>query len=223
MALVVKKIEIVDDWYVRPVMSTRTATPRSPLGRPGVTSHGAIEQAAFRLFAENGFEATTLEAIAAEVGVGRRTLFRYFESKNDIPWGQFKQTLDDFQTILASMPTDIPLYEAVHRGVLAFNDFPDGAMPPHRERMRLILETPSLQAHSVIRYAEWRAVIADYVAQRTGSRAADLLPVSVGYLSLALALTAYETWLRNEEASLQSLLTNAMNGLRQYLETVAPS
>ena len=51
---------------------------RSARGRPEVTTHAEIEQAAFMLFAQRGYAQTTLEAIAAEVGIGRRTLFRYF-------------------------------------------------------------------------------------------------------------------------------------------------
>ncbi len=137
------------------------AGQRRGAGRPEVTSHAAIEAAAFRLFAARGFEQTTLDAIADEVGVSRRTLFRYYASKNDIPWGQFDRTLDAFREILASLPDDLPLWEAVHRGVVAFNDFPPDAQPPHRDRMRLILTTPALQAHSVLRYSEWRQVIAE--------------------------------------------------------------
>ena len=117
-------------------LSMPSAGRRSGAGLPEVTSHAEIEQAAFRLFAEQGFEATTVEAIAAEVGVSRRTLFRYYSSKNDIPWGQFDRTLDGFRQILAGMPTDLPIHEAVHRGVLAFNEFPEDSQPPHRDRMR---------------------------------------------------------------------------------------
>lgn len=189
----------------------------SAVGRPVATSHGEIEQAAFRLFAQRGFEGTTLDAIAAEVGVGRRTLFRYFESKNDIPWGQFDRTLEDFRQLLAATPTDLPLWEAVHRGVLAFNDFPTGAEPPHRDRMRLILTTPALQAHSVLRYAQWRAVIAEYVAGRLSLAADDLLPRTVGQVSLALALTAYDAWLADEQAELEELLDRVTIGLRSFL------
>lgn len=193
-------------------------TRRSAAGRPEATSHAEIEEAAFRLFAERGFDATTLDAIAAEVGVGRRTLFRYYASKNDIPWGQFDRTLDGFRQILAAMPTDLALHEGVHRGVLAFNEFPADAQPPHRERMRLILETPTLQAHSVLRYAEWRGVIADYVAGRLRLEADDMVPRTAGHVSLALALSAYEEWLASPEASLRDLLDAAMEALGSYLQ-----
>lgn len=117
------------------------------------------------------------------------------------------------------MPTDLPMHEAVHRGVLAFNEFPEDSQPSHRDRMRLILRTPALQAHSVLRYAEWRAVIADYVADRRGLEADDLMPRTVGHVSLALALTAYEQWLESPDASLQTLLEAAMASLAEHLAT----
>ncbi|MGB0101986.1 MAG: mycofactocin system transcriptional regulator [Nocardioides sp.] len=189
----------------------------SSRGRPVATSHAEIERVAFRLFAERGFDAVTMTDIAAEVGVGRRTLFRYFESKNDIPWGQFDRTLDGFRAILAEQPPDLSLHEAVHRGVVAFNDFPTEAEPSHRDRMRLILETPTLQAHSVLRYAAWRTVIAEYVAERCDADAGDLLPRTVGSVSLALAISAYEGWLADPGTDLANLLDEAMSGLRGYL------
>lgn len=186
-------------------------------GRPAATSHAAIEQAAFRLFAERGFEATTLEDIAEEVGVARRTLTRYFRSKNDIPWGRFDRTLSRFAELLASMPESMPLWECVHRGVVAFNDFPHDARPPHVERMRLILRTPALQAHSALRYADWRGVIAEFVAERTGRAPYDVLPRTVGHVSLGLALAAYETWLEDPSESLPRLLEESMRSLRGFL------
>jgi len=186
---------------------------RPSVGRPEVTSRAAIEQAAFELFVDRGFDGTTMEAIAERVGVGRRTLFRYYASKNDIPWGQFDQTLENFRRILDDMPHDLPLREAVHLGVIAFNDFPQDAQPPHRDRMRLILETPTLQAHSVLRYAQWREVIAEYAAQRLGLSATDVLPATIAQVSLAIALTAYDQWLHNSQSDLLELLDEAMSAL----------
>jgi mycofactocin system transcriptional regulator len=193
------------------------ARPSAGRGRPVATSHADIERVAFDLFREHGFEGTTMEAIAHAAGVGKRTIFRYFPSKNDIPWGQFRRTLDDFRDVLLAVPDYVPVHVAVHRGVLAFNRFPPDAQPTHRERMRLILTTPELQAHSVHQYAEWRAVIADFVAQRLRLAPSDLLPQTVGRVSLALALAAYDAWLGDVDADLLPLLDQTMSGLREYL------
>jgi mycofactocin system transcriptional regulator len=196
---------------------TEQLVRRGARGRPEVTTHAQIEQAAFGLFRERGFARTTLEAIASEVGVGRRTLFRYYQSKNDIPWGQFDRTLEGFQQILDSQPEDLPLHRAVHNAVLEFNRFPSDAHPSHRERMTLILTTPELQAHSVLRYADWRHVIAEYVGRRLGVDPDSLVPRLVGQISLALALTAYEVWLADEDVDLLAALDESMRELRSYL------
>lgn len=194
-----------------------THVPGRGQGRPPATSHAAIERAAFRLFARRGFQATSMADIATEVGIGRRTLFRYYAVKNDIPWGQFDDTLVGFRRLLAEMPEELPLWESVHRAVIAFNDFPPAADPDHRTRMRLILSTPELQAHSVLRYRQWRQVISDYVSQRTGADPGAVLPHLVGQVSLALALTAYERWIDDETADLAALLGETLLELRRYL------
>ena len=186
-------------------------------GRPEATSALAIERASFALFAERGFDATTLDDIAAAVGVTRRTLFRYYQSKNDIPWGGFDTTLTRFRDVLDSQPDDLPLARAVHRAVLQFNEFPADASPSHRYRMRLILTTPELQAHSALRYAQWRQVIARYAARRLRLSVEDLFPQTVGHVSLALAISAYETWLRMDHVDLSVLLDEAMSTLIDYL------
>ncbi len=187
------------------------------VGRPDATTHADIEAAAFTLFAAHGFDHTTLDMIAAEVGVSRRTLFGYYASKNDIPWGQFDRSLERFGAVLDAMPHDIPVWDAVHRAVRTFNEFPADARPPHLERMRLILGTPALQAHSVLRYVEWRRVISRYVARRTGDRADAPLPSMVAQVSLALALCAYDEWLRDPRQPLPDLVSKQMALLRDYL------
>jgi mycofactocin system transcriptional regulator len=191
---------------------------RRGAGRPEVTSHAEIEAAAFRLFAQRGFEQTTLDAIADEVGVSRRTLFRYYKSKNDIPWGQFDQTLEHFRVLLHDQPETVPVWEAVHRAVRAFNEFPSDAEPAHVDRMRLILHTPALQSHSVLRYGDWRRVIEVYVAERLGLTPDDALPLLAGHVSLALAHTAYDIWLRDPATSLPDLVDQQMTALRAYVQ-----
>jgi mycofactocin system transcriptional regulator len=187
------------------------------LGRPPVTSHAAIEAAAFRLFAERGFDDTTVDDIAEAAGIGRRTLFRYYPSKYDIPWGQFDDSLQSFRRTLDAMPATMPLWEAVHRGVVAFNTLDPAHVEQHRLRMRLILGTPGLQAHSFLMYERWRQVIVDFVADRSGMSPNDALPVTVGHVSLALAMAAYDRWL-GTDVSLETALDETMQTLRSFLE-----
>lgn len=187
------------------------------VGRPRSTSHAEIESAAFALFAAKGFEETTVEDIADEVGIGRRTLFRYFRSKNDIPWGQFDAGLTGFRAHLFSAGDDVPVLDAVHGAVVEFNRLDPDAVPQHRQRMALIMNTPSLQAHSALRYEDWRAVICDYVARRYGLEPWDLLPRTVGHVSLALSLSAYEQWLLDDGSDLLELLRETRPVLERFV------
>jgi TetR/AcrR family transcriptional regulator, regulator of mycofactocin system len=67
----------------------------------------------------------------------------------------------------------------------------------------------------VLRYADWRAVIAEYVATRRGLDPEDLVPRVVGHVSLALS--AYEQWLESTDAELAGVLNASMALLRDYL------
>lgn len=183
------------------------------LGRPPATSHAAIEAAAFALFEERGFEETTMDDIAAAVGVGRRTLFRYYPSKNDILWGQFDESLRGFRMTFDQISPDIPLFDAITKAVTAFNAFDRDALSQHRRRMRLLLGTPALLAHSELRYAAWRSVVADFAAQRLGQQSEDLIPSLTGRVALAVALTAYEQWLPDDAADLPGLIEAAAHGM----------
>lgn len=195
-------------------MSTR------PQGRPPATSHAAIEDAAFRLFAERGFEATTVDDIATELGIGRRTLFRYFPSKNDIPWGRFDEQLRWFAEALRATDPDLSLPRAIRDGVVAFNTFPEQAatdLEHHRDRMRLLLRTPALVAHSELRYTAWRRVVSEYVAERLAVPPTDLRAVVAGRVALAVALSAYEVWLDDDTTPLTELLVRAFDGTAAVL------
>jgi AcrR family transcriptional regulator len=51
---------------------------------PAVERRALIEQAAARLFAQHGYEATTVEDVCAAAGVSKPMLYRHFESKQDL-------------------------------------------------------------------------------------------------------------------------------------------
>lgn len=182
-------------------------------GRRPRTSRAELERIALDLFTTKGFDATTVDDIAAAAGIGRRTFFRYHASKNDVVWGDFDAELDRLRRWLADCPPERPLMETVRSAVLSFNRLDPAEVPWHRRRMGLILNTPALQAHSTLMYAKWRAVIADYVGARTGRPATELLPQLIAYSVLGAAIAAYDQWLRAPSADLAALLDEAMREL----------
>jgi mycofactocin system transcriptional regulator len=178
-------------------------------GRPPVTSRAELERVALRLFATAGFAATTVDDIAAAAGISRRTFFRYYDSKNDVMWGDFDALLADMAGWLAGVDDEVPLVAAVTEAVVRFNALPPEAVASHRERMDQILHVPALQAHSTLRYAAWRRVVAEFAARRLGEPVDAFGPQLAGHLALAAAVAAYETWLGDDGNDLSALLREA--------------
>jgi TetR/AcrR family transcriptional regulator, regulator of mycofactocin system len=195
------------------------ASPGSTLdgsGQPGrrrVTSQAELEHVAFELFEANGFEQTTVEDIAMAAGIGRRTFFRYFASKNDIPWGAFELELERMRARLRACPADIPVMDAIREALVDFNRVDEAQVPLHRRRMELILRVPTLLAHSTLRFTAWREVIAEFVAARTGHRTGQLAPQAIAHAVLGVSVAAYEHWLDDPSADLGVLLDQAMRQL----------
>jgi mycofactocin system transcriptional regulator len=182
-------------------------------GRRRVTSREELEQTAFSLFTANGFDETTVDDIAAAAGIGRRTFFRYFPSKNDVPWGAFDRELDRMRVMLKDIAPQVPLMAAVRLALIDFNKVPADQVPLHRRRMELILRVPTLFAHSALRFTAWREVVAEFVAERTGLRPDELAPQAIAHAVLGVALAAYEHWLDDPAADIGTLLDDAMRQL----------
>lgn len=179
-------------------------------GRPRITSRAELERAALRLFLDRGFDETSVDDIAAAAGIGRRTFFRYYQSKNDVVWGDFDAALAALTEWFVQCPRSVQLADAVRDGVIWFNSYPSAQLPAHRSRMQLILTTPALQAHSTLRYREWRDVVATFAADRLGVDPYELLPQVVGRTALAAAVSAYEHWLRSDD-DLAALLRTSLS------------
>lgn len=70
------------------------------MGMPPVSSatkHQAIERAALRLFLRDGYERTSVDAIAAEAGVSKRTVYSHFGDKENLFLSTLRDTRDDLQ------------------------------------------------------------------------------------------------------------------------------
>ncbi|GAA3204894.1 mycofactocin system transcriptional regulator [Actinocorallia longicatena] len=187
-------------------------------GRPRATSRASLERAGFELFALKGFDATTVDDIAAAAGIARRTYFHYFASKNDLVWGDFEDHLRRLRLLLAEADPAVPLAATLRAAIVEFNRFDPADVPWHRQRMRLILRVPTLQGDAAVRYTAWRAIITEYTAHRTGLAPTVAFPRLTGHAALAAAVSAYEHWLDAPGTDLTALMDAA---LRQIAAGIA--
>ena len=188
------------------------------VGRRRSTTPQHIADAALGLFAVRGFAEVSVDDVARAAGIARRTVFRYYASKNAIPWGDFDAHLQHLRELLDHVDPEMALGEALRTALLSFNTFDESETARHRQRMRVILQTAELQAYSMTMYAGWRDVIAGFVARRTGVKTTDLRPQTVAWMLLGVALSAYEHWLDDESVSLPEALGGAFDVVRTGLE-----
>ncbi len=188
------------------------------VGRRRSTTPQHITDVALRLFDESGFADVSVDDVAEAAGIARRTVFRYYASKNAIPWGDFDAHLTHLRELLDDVDPAMPMGEALRAALLAFNTFDESETIRHRQRMRVILQTAELQAYSMTMYAGWRQVIAEFVARRSGARISDLLPQTVAWMMLGVALSAYEYWLDDESVSLPEALGDSFDVVRAGLD-----
>lgn len=190
------------------------ATPARTRGRPPSTTREEVARTALQLFVRNGFEETTLTDIANAVGIGRRTLFRYFPSKNDMVWGDFGWVLNRLEMRLSDAPASEAMMDTLARAVVASNRYEGEAREELRLRMRLITTVPALQAHSMLRYGEWRSVVSRFVARRMGQEPDDLIPLTIGHMALAASMAAFVRWVDHPEEDLLMHLRDGYERLR---------
>ncbi|WP_428936369.1 mycofactocin system transcriptional regulator [Streptomyces sp. ACT015] len=182
-------------------------------GRPRATSRDALERLGFELFAREGFDRTTVDDIAAAAGIGRRTFFRYFASKNDLVWGDFEVQLVRLEALLDAADPAISTMDALRCAVVEFNRFDPSVVTWHRQRMSLILRVPTLQADSALRYTSWRGLVTAFAARRMEQTPADPVPRLIGHAVLAACIASYEHWLDDDASSLEDLLDTSLRHL----------
>jgi mycofactocin system transcriptional regulator len=192
-------------------------------GRPPGTSARALELIALRLFAERGFEDTTVDQIAAEAGVSRRTFFRYFDSKAEVLWGEFDREVAGLRRELAALPKRLPVMDAVRAAVLAVNHYGPDDVPELRQRMSLVNSIPELAATAAVHYDAWEQAIIDFVAARSRQAPDSLYPLAVGRATLAACRAAYECWAGRADADLVRYLDAALRALASGFADTSPA
>ena len=204
----------------------------SPAPAPGLRERtrravrAELTDVALDLFLRRGFEATTVDEIAAAAGVSRRSLFRYFASKEAIIFDNMQDLGERLAEALAKRPSEEDPWVALRRSfeiVTAYNvDDPERTLA----FWTMVEETASLKARHFEQLMRWQQLLVPEIATRLGEADSDSIdeddtyafgPVAPAVVGAGLACldAANHAWLRSRgKADVVHLLDEAMHAVR---------
>ena len=180
-------------------------------------AYAEITTIAMGLFLDNGFEATTIDQIAASAGISRRSFFRYFGTKEDIVLGDLANQGEIVREALESIPLSTPPWAALRQALDAVDALQvDAAVTLKISKM--MYETPSLRARSIEKHLHWQALLVPNVRLRLGVPAEDHTnPAAEAIVASAIACldAAGEIWTAgNGKQDLAELYDRAVAAIR---------
>jgi AcrR family transcriptional regulator len=173
--------------------------------RKKAKTHATIQQEALRLFREQGYDATTVEQIAAAAEVSPSTFFRYFPAKEDIV---LYDVLDAamIEAFRAQPPelTPIEALRAAFRDV--FKNLPAEELAQQRQRAELLLLVPELRAAWIGELSGAIQLLAELIAERLGRPVDDFAVRNLAGALFGVALVAMLRAIEDPKANLFDLV-----------------
>lgn len=187
--------------------------------RPGLRArkraetHARIQAEGLRLFLDKGFDATTLDEVAAAADVSRRTLLNYFGSKEEIVFSAKANFPQMVMAAIAGRPADEPLMQMVEN---AFADMAAQHSSPQALALaRLIHSTPTLSAGDQSKYEKLEKRLAAALAERKGLPQDDLGCRVVAATAIGILKMSTEAWLAGDGRGPEVFGRAAFAALRQ--------
>ena len=186
-----------DDWRAR----KKAATKQS------------IQEHALRLFVEKGYDATTVDEIAAAAGVSHMTFFRYFPRKEAVvEYDEYDPMIEEL--IAARPPHESPL-TALHNAITRRSrSDPDHRSRGAAPRTRLVLRNPVLRSRNLLAQDTTRDLFARALARRAGLPCRDFACTVQASAALGAIGTAMAAWAAGEDDDPVALLDAAFAALR---------
>ena len=176
-----------------------------------------IWKAATDLFAQKGFDETTVDDIALAAGISRRSFFRYFASKSDImAHGMLLYGVELIQVINAC-PKNYSLPEVFRRTVLQVAR-QAASQPRTRKIMEIVAKYPAARTAEVSRLPEVLDLLAKAYTRRCNSKSRDsLAPSILSGLTLQVLAVAFHSWFEDGERDISSVAEQVLATLGRLI------
>jgi AcrR family transcriptional regulator len=155
-----------------------------------------LAQAAMELYAEIGFEETTVARIAERAGLTERTFFRHFADKREVLFAGSTDLQDTFVEAVAGAPEPAAPIEAVGAALRESAVWFKGRRTFARARQKVISSHPALTERELIKMARLATALADALRARGVADPTASLAAEAG---VAVFRVAFERWVAPRE------------------------
>jgi AcrR family transcriptional regulator len=174
------------------------------MGRWEPDAAGRLREAAMVLYAEQGFERTTVAEIADRAGVTARTFFRHFADKREVLFAGSEELERRMVDALTAAPASAQPLEAIAAALDAAGEMFADRRDYSRARQAVITATPVLRERELIKMASLSAAFTDALRKRGVAPAVASLAAETG---VAVFRVAFERWVsESEDVALEDVM-----------------
>ena len=180
------------------------------MGRWEADARGRLRKAAMELYADRGYDQTTVAEIAQRAGLTERTFFRHFADKREVLFSGSENLQEAIVGAVESAPASATAIEAVAAGIETAGDYVNDR-DYSRQRQAIIAANPTLQERELIKMAALAGAIAGALRKRGVTEPAASLTAEAG---TAVFRVAFGRWIQESKKDLRAFIRESMEELR---------
>ena len=188
--------------------------------RRQIQTRNEIADAASKLFATRGFAATTMEDVAVAAGVSRRTVYRHFAQKHELPFNETLLWLERYDEVVASREAGESARSIVRRALLEVAELIEERRDRVLAAWAVVQSDPSMNAYVQRTQSTWLERHFSLIADAVGTEPDDLLRASVLAGALVAATNALvAVWAQQPGADMPQMTETALD----YIDPLWPN
>jgi AcrR family transcriptional regulator len=203
----------------------RVAPPANPQPIPDLRTRRklrtrrALQQAALHLFAERGYEETTVADIAERAEVGLRTFFVHFPTKEDVLFDVSREDFPDLFRLIVAVPAGLSDLAALEVALLGMYKSAAPDLKMYHQMTQLLVRAAA--SSSVVRGRRMAnsdkvaSVVASALAQRRGETTPTLATITLAEAAMRMFHLAVDEWATASAEDIAPIFTGRFDALRQ--------
>ena len=178
-------------------------------------AQGRLQQAAFELFAERGYDAVTTAEIAERAGLTKRSFFNHFADKREVLFGGSERLPAAVVEAIEVAPVSLGALPTAIHGLQAGADaFMESRRPAVAQRDAIVAAHPELRERELMKRAALAEAIAEALLRRDGDARSSTITARAAILVWQIAMERWTAAPPKDPTTLSRHIERALADLR---------